>query len=347
MTRRRKPPAYSPYSAPFDPNPPPQDCDSDSNSSSMEPRFGTLLNNELRRECDSFSAPRSHQLLNTFISTKITPSLPSLPQPPTWIPVSSVLLPTDLTGRVAILAHLKDPRRALVYLTKGEKHGKDIPLSFSWQFIRIVPKRLKSGPTFQYIAAPKMCISSKKGCWLLWKEFLDQGHRCLVNTKKSTRTRTVFMVPSYDTKKLTQDYERYVRGMEIPPPRDKLTTTGLEQFDLNYPTAEWRKVVCPLIQEKIQRTKEKYYSSSAQREDSDEERSTVGDPPPPPSHSNRPPQPRPPPRLQKRKLLPDNESDEEEEDGDGFKYNKVVDTGLSILTTESSEFKLLFEDEEG
>jgi hypothetical protein len=353
MGRKRKPPTYSCYDAPFNPN---QTSDSEDETPDKpgELKFGTILNNELRREVHTYDAPNSHNLLYHYIKDKIEPSLPSSNKP-TWVPISSIIFPGDLTGRLAIISHLKDPRRALVYLIKGEKNGKDIPLCFSWQFIRIEPKMQKSGPTFKYVEAPKMCISSKKGCWLVWKEYFDSAPSCIRNSRKS-KFRNVYMVPDYDTRRVTRDYERYVRGMEIPPPRSKINYTGFEQFNTDFPTEEWKNTVQPMLIEKSQRQKEKYYPSTHTHGDDDEDDDLALATSDKASFVKKSFQVHTPYKT-KRETRKVSDDEEEYEDNtetectrttrdDGFKYNTKIDTepNLCLITSESTEFKLLFDD---
>lgn len=343
MGRKQKPPAYSCYDAPFNPNTTEEEEETIP-PKPQEKHLGTLLNNELRREVHSYDAPRSHQLLNNYITQSIAPTLPQGGPACTWVPISSVIFPGDLSGRLAIIAHLKDPRRALVYLIKGERQGKDIPPCFAWQFIRIEPKTQKAGPTFKYVVAPKMCISSKKGCWLVWKEYFEEAPACIKNSKKSTKYRDVYKVPDYETRRITRDYERYIRGMEIPPPEGSIKYTGFEQFNLDFPTPDWKNIVCPLLHDKAEQIRQKTHPQRQLNDDEEEDttpRFVKA------THFR--------PLKNKRPLKDDSNTSSSSEDEDtltepkdrGFKYNHELDThpALSVITSDSSEFRLLFGDE--
>ena len=315
--------------------------------------FVPLLNKTLKEESESSpTAPRSHELLRGYLRKEIDSSLKTEQDRSlvTWEPISSsVFRGMNLSGKLAIIAHLKEPRRALVYLTRGARdaNGKDIPENFRYQFVRLTPQTRNSGPTFHYDNQWMMCGSSKKGFWVVWKEYLLESPTCIENPRRAGQFPTNYICPPKDTLRICADYEKYVRGMERTP--EKIHFSGYEQFNLfSEPTPDWKRVVLAMIEEKKKkltetRYKKPYYNNAAKEEEEEEENGR-GPPPPPP----------PPPRKFQRIEEEESEVEEEEEEEEETAItpentNKwYPDTicleGLNVITPASLEFRLLFDD---
>lgn len=303
MVKRRIP---SP--PPFPGQEPPHDERSQKAPKSEVDVFGTKLNTTLSEERNSQKAPKSHHLIKDYVSNRITPELDSANKKNvTWVPVSSIIFPhTPLVGKIAILAHLKEPRRALVYITCGtrDNNGRDIPSPFKYQFVRLTPKRTTTGTSFRCDSQPKMCVSSKKGLWVAWMEYLVASPTC-----GQVKGGKMGVLPR-DVDRVLADYQTYVMGMERSP--SSLRYTGFEQFNVMTPISdEWRRCTSEAPMDSVM----------------------VPPPPPPPDDE-----------AEEEEEEEDPDENELEDAPQPWYADEICLEGLDVITPACKEFKLLFTD---
>lgn len=160
---------------------------------------------------------------------------------------------TNLHGKLVLLAHSNETKRAIAILQKSDE-GKIAPyLSYRChvQIVKyksvIIDKKRKIRQFYKKVdddtKKPPLLFTGKRGWWMIWKPSLEAG---ITKANMSRHESTII-----------DWYERYVVGIEQPPPTEVVRDRAFfkyEQFMLDvFPTPAWKAITVGYKKKNVKR----------------------------------------------------------------------------------------------
>lgn len=217
----------------------------------------------------------------------------------------------NLHGKLVVLAHSNETKRAIAILRKSDE-GKIAPyLSYRChvQIVKsksvIIDKKRKIRQFYKKVdddtKKPPLLFTGKRGWWMIWKPSLEAG---ITDKNMAKHESTVI-----------DWYEKYIVGMDQPPPDTVARVKEdfkYEQFMLDtYPTPEWKAITMGYKKKNVKRIR---FVGEAPDVD------YPGVPPPP----------------------PDSEEEEEEEEESEEEEEKVIITEEELKSADFQKLREMF-----